>query len=270
MHKEEVERRTILRGLVGSTVHGLSVDDGNDDRDEMGICIEPIEYVLLQNFEQLIYRTAAIREGNPNARSRAGDLDLTIYSLRKWTKLALDGNPTILTLLFTPDRELVVQDRLGERLRQLAPAFASKRAGGRFLGYLTSQKMRLTGERGGKDVRRPELESKYGYDTKYAMHALRLGFQGVEYMSTGKITLPMPGEHMAICRAVRGGNVPLSTVVNIAETLELRLKELKEDGPLPSQPDFHAVEKFVRDCYFGSWLREEFPDMHCEANHASS
>ena len=34
------ERGTILRAKVGSGVHGTSVA-GQDDRDEMGICLEP-------------------------------------------------------------------------------------------------------------------------------------------------------------------------------------------------------------------------------------
>ena len=37
------------------------------------------------------------------ARSGAGDLDLVIYSLRKWARLAAQGNPTVLLLLFVPD-----------------------------------------------------------------------------------------------------------------------------------------------------------------------
>jgi hypothetical protein len=36
---------TILRTLVGSTVHGLEVK-GFDDGDEMGICIEPPEHAI--------------------------------------------------------------------------------------------------------------------------------------------------------------------------------------------------------------------------------
>ena len=91
---------------MGSTVHGLNVNDGIEDRDEMGICVEPLEeaMALWAPFEQFIYRSAAEREGRENARSIAGDLDLTIYSLRKWVRLALKGNPTILILLFTPER----------------------------------------------------------------------------------------------------------------------------------------------------------------------
>src|SRR5688572_31106775 len=41
---------------------------------------------------------------------------------------------------------------------------------------------------------RPELEEMYGFDTKYAMHMLRLGFQGVELLTTGRLNLPMRSE----------------------------------------------------------------------------
>ena len=40
-----VERGTILRTTVGSTVHGLH-HGGQDDRDEMAVYIEPPEYLL--------------------------------------------------------------------------------------------------------------------------------------------------------------------------------------------------------------------------------
>ena len=46
MNREQAERCTILRGLVGSTVHGLNVNDGIEDRDEMGICVEPLEEAM--------------------------------------------------------------------------------------------------------------------------------------------------------------------------------------------------------------------------------
>ena len=119
MNREAAERCTILRGLVGSTVHGLNVNDGIEDRDEMGVCVEPMQdaMALWSPFEQFIYRSAAEREGRDNARSTAGDLDLTIYSLRKWMRLALKGNPTILLLLFTPEDQPVHCDSLGSELR---------------------------------------------------------------------------------------------------------------------------------------------------------
>lgn len=81
------ERCTILRGLVGSTVHGLNVNDGIEDRDEMGVCIEPMAdaMALSAPFEQFIYRSAVEREGREGARSTAGDLDL-IAEPASWSK----------------------------------------------------------------------------------------------------------------------------------------------------------------------------------------
>jgi len=171
VNRQTAERCTILRGLVGSTVHGLNVINGIEDRDEMGICVELLEeaMALLAPFEQFIYRSAAEREGRVDARSTAGDLDLTIYSLRKWTRLALKGNPTIMLLLFTPEEQLVCCDNLGAELRALTPSIVSRRVQGPFLGYLQAQKQRLTGERGQKRIHRPELEEMYGFDTKYAI-----------------------------------------------------------------------------------------------------
>src|SRR5215470_10100538 len=94
-----------------------------DSIDEMGVCIEPIEEAmsLWSPFEQFIYRSAVEREGREGARSTAGDLDLTIYSLRKWMRLALRGNPTILLLLCTPDDQLIHCDPLRSALRALTP-----------------------------------------------------------------------------------------------------------------------------------------------------
>src|SRR6266446_7471835 len=42
---EIVEQGTILRGTVGSTVHGLH-HGGQDDRDEMAVFIEPPDYLI--------------------------------------------------------------------------------------------------------------------------------------------------------------------------------------------------------------------------------
>ncbi|WP_234401781.1 nucleotidyltransferase domain-containing protein, partial [Thermobifida halotolerans] len=180
------ERGTVLRCQVGSGVHGIAVS-GQDDRDEMGICVEPPEYVVgLRAFEQYVFRTQP--EG---VRSGPGDLDLTVYSLRKWTRLALAGNPTVLIPLFVPDSEIVHVDDLGRDLRANAERFVSRSAGHRFLGYLRAQRDRMLGRRGGR-TNRPELVDRYGFDVKFAAHMIRLGLQGVELLETGRITLPMP------------------------------------------------------------------------------
>ena len=120
--KAMAERTTILRVPAGSTLHGLHIP-GTDDRDEVGVCIEDIDAAIgFSEFEQFIYRTAAEREGKHDAPSQAGDLDLTIFSLRKFLRLAMQGNPQILQCLFVP-RELCLQcDARGAQLQRTGAA----------------------------------------------------------------------------------------------------------------------------------------------------
>ena len=251
------EPTTILRGLVGSSIHGL-VLAGTDDRDEMGVCVEPRRYVVgFGKFEQWVFRSAEEREGHAGARSHAGDLDLVTYSLRKWARLALQGNPTVMLLLYLPDDALVVRTSAGERLQKLAPAFASRRAGRRFLGYLEAQRQRLVGERGQRDVNRVELVKEFGYDTKYAMHMLRLGHQGVEFLETGRLTLPMREPVRGHLMEVRRGLIKLADVMEECTQVELRISALLDSSPLPDQPDLKTVEAFIMDTYATAWATQQ-------------
>jgi hypothetical protein len=52
MNKEQVDKCTILRAVVGSTVYGINIGDGQEDRDEMGVCIEPIEEAMGRSVKQ--------------------------------------------------------------------------------------------------------------------------------------------------------------------------------------------------------------------------
>lgn len=243
------EAGTILRCQVGSGVHGTAID-GYDDRDEMGICVEPPEYVIgLKPFEQYIYRSQP--EG---ARSGAGDLDLTIYSLRKWMRLALAGNPTILLPLFVPEHEVSVMTTWGRSLRASAARIVSRKAGRRFAGYLEAQRRSLLSRDGkGRDVTRPELVARYGWDTKFGGHMLRLGYQGVELLETGRMTLPLPQPWLANVRATRLGARSMQWALGEAECLERRLLELCETSTLPAEPDHDWAERWLVSAYQAMW-----------------
>jgi predicted nucleotidyltransferase len=243
--REIAERNLILLATVGSSAHGLALP-GTDDRDEMGVCIEPPEYVIgLRHFEQDVFRTKP-----QGVRSEHGDTDRTIYSARKFCRLALSGNPSIITLLFAdPDKTTP----LGEELRALHPHFAARKAGKAFLGYMTQQRQRLLGERGQMNVKRPELVEAHGYDTKYAMHMLRLGFQGVEFLETGQLSLPMLPIARDFVYAVRKGEVELNEVLTRAGELERRVEDLLDTSPLPEKPNYDAVNAWLVETYCEGW-----------------
>jgi len=256
---ELVAQGTILRATVGSTVHGLH-HGGQDDRDEMAVFIEPPEYLLglrlarrqgVRNpyrFEHWVERTQP--EG---ARSGPGDLDLVAYSLRKYVRLGLKGHPTVLLLLFVPDELTLVETELGRRLRELRPAMVSRRAGRGYLGYLRGQKELLLGTPGQRRINRPELIEAHGFDTKYAMHALRLGYQGVELLETGRVTLPMPEPERSRVMAVRRGERSLDDTLVEIDEVERRLGAALESTALPDRPDDDAVNTFLVDAYRRAW-----------------
>jgi uncharacterized protein len=251
--KEMAERTTILRVPAGSTIHGLNLP-GKDDRDEMGVCIEDLSYAMgFSEFEQYIYRTATERSGKHDEPSAPGDLDLTIYSLRKFLRLAMQGNPQIVQCLFVPANLWVSGNAVGAQLQELAPYIVSRAAGSRFLGYMESQRQRLLGEKGQKKVNRPELEEKFGYDTKYAMHILRLGYQGVQLLSTGRLTLPLPEETRKFVYSVRLGEVPLQEVLTKAGELERELKDLLDSAPIQAKPNVDVVEEWMLRRYLEWW-----------------
>jgi hypothetical protein len=277
VHASEAARRIaedglILRVQVGSGVHGTSVV-GQDDRDEMGICLEPPEFVTglarvpagtgssdeedrpdTVAFEQYERHTAWNRDGGLANRSGAGDLDVIVYSARKWARLALAGNPTVLLLLFVPDEEVVFRSEAGAELVASADRFVSRLAGRRFLGYLQSQKAAMTGE-AAAHTNRPELVAEHGYDTKYAMHALRLGYQGVELLTTGRITLPVPEPQLSFLRSVRRGEVPLAETLAALREAEDALVRLQDSPHVPIEPDRAWVDAWLHRAHLAYWQR---------------
>jgi uncharacterized protein len=242
------ERFTVLRCLVGSGLHGTAVE-GQDDRDEMGMCIEPPAYVIgLRRFEQYIFRTQP--EGT---RSGFGDLDLVVYSLRKWMRLAMAGNPTVLLPLFVPPEHLVVCTDIGSDLRSRSDMIVSRLAGRRFLGYLQSQRDRLLEIRGGRHTNRPELIELYGFDTKYAMHMVRLGVQGMELLETGRISLPLQEPWLTWLRELRQGRKTKAEALSAAAELEATITGLLETSDLPERPRYEEGNSWLIEAYRSTW-----------------
>ncbi len=233
--------RVMIRTEVGSTAHGTGLP-GKEDYDELGVMIEPWRSLIgiSPQPDTIVYRPGRAAE----ERSQAGDYDLVVYTARKFATLAASGNPSVLMVLFGPLR---FSTPLGDRLRDLAPAFWSDKARARFLGYSSAQRERMLGVRGGKHTNRPELVSVYGYDTKYAMHMLRLGYQGIEYMQTSRLSLPIPDPVGAVLRSVRRGEYDFDEVIAMAADNEAALKVL--EGAAPPEPDVSAINDWLLDVH---------------------
>lgn len=251
--REEALGNEILRTVCGSGVHGMAIP-GTDDNDEMGVYIQSPEQVLGLTLTAGHYVSRTRPEGE---RSQPGDTDLTIYGLRKYMRLATQGNPTVLTVLYAPDDAILVRSDLGDELRALAPKIISANAGWRHLGYLDGQRERMTGEgKQGRVPNRPELIAMHGYDVKYASHALRLGYQGLEITATGRLTLPLSGRALEKTMEVKRGKVPFTEALRLVDELRDRLRIVMsgKKHDLPDAPDYPAITEWMIHAHQAHWL----------------
>lgn len=153
----------------------------------------------------------------------------------------------------SPDEHVIVRTDLGDELRALAPAIASRQAADRFLGYLRGQRDSMLGVRGGRHTNRPELVDPYGFDTKYAMRMVRLGVQGVELLRTGRITPPLPEPWLSWCRALRRGEHAKQEALDAAADLQRQLVTLRHTAPLPEHPDRATIDAWLISAHQRAW-----------------
>jgi len=252
----------ILRTVVGSGVHGIAIE-GTDDHDEMGIFIEPPEQVigLDKQMDHYVWRTQP--EGT---RSGPGDTDRILYSLRKWLRLAIKGNPTVLLPLWCPDSDVIKISTVGAELRHMRDAFMSQEAAERVLGYMDQQRRGMLGLGGAKIPSRPELVERYGYDTKYAAHALRLAIQGLQIVGQRRLELPMLSGDRALVLQVKRGFVDRSDATDMIASYEQAIRHRLETGdtPLPPKPDRQRISAWSIQTHLQWWdMRVDDPDRNC-------
>jgi len=236
--------RLIHLFVGGSELHGAKVY-GTDDLDIYGVFVEPPEMALgLESMPHFVWSTA----GN-DRRNGPKDVDITLYSLKKWAGLACKGNPTALHFLFA---EGVGRDAIWSEVVAKKHLFLARGCTKQFLGFADDQLKRMTGTKGrGKKGQRPEIEEKYGYDVKAAMHTLRLLYECKELVSQGHITLPRPERDFLI--RVRTGKCSMDKVLAMAKTLFSECEEAAKSSPLSERVDRSAVSSLLAHLYRRAW-----------------
>jgi hypothetical protein len=245
---------TILLVEVGSTAHGTGIP-GGEDHDELGVVVEKPEQVV--GLDERGFGTIMQRTQPEGVRSGPGDIDRTLHSLRRFVRLAASGNPSILMSFWAPIEHITPD---GEELRSLGEAFIGRHVIPRYRGYMQSQANRLLGLRGGGHGargggRRDELIEAHGFDTKYAMHCARLGFQCIELLDTGRLNLPIQGEPADWLRAVRHGNVAIEEWWARTRELGAHLEAMQADESTRPGPDRELIDGWLVDIHQRVWGR---------------
>ena len=257
MTPEEAYARqhTVLLVRTGSQLFGTSVDDKPDD-DEIGVYVEGKDSVfsadpLYKRPDHVSYRTARDKHGN-DARSTANDTDGQLYSLNHFMRETAKGNPNTIAILFAPEDKILTRTvrAVSDSLLEHPHRFVTKDMGTRYLRYLNNQRTQYLDH---PKVKRPELVAKYGYDTKGAYHALRVGLQGFELMTTGSITLPMSTPTRTYLLGVRRGQYSKAEVLEHLVHLEAKLGNAIVLSDWPQHPDYRLITSWnwrLHDVYW--------------------
>jgi len=95
-----------------------------------------------------------------------------------------------------------------------------------------------------RNKKRAEMELRWGFDCKYALHAIRLSRMGVEILETGIVNVDRTNLDSEELRSIKQGAWSYERVEEYAKNAETKIMELyKTSSVLPKYPDREKIDK---------------------------
>jgi predicted nucleotidyltransferase len=211
-----VEKHTILAVVVGSRAYGL--EGPASDHDRRGIYAAPT-----RDFWRL--------DKPPTHLDGPGEEQFS-WEVERFCTLALQANPTVLEVLWSPLIEQVTRD--GEELLAARQAFLSRRVAATYGNYARDQLDRVAARR----ARTGETNHKQ------AMHMIRLLMAGAHVLRTGEILVDVRHLRDRLL-AVRQGALTWEAVSAWAAELLADLDAAAASTRLPEDPDRARVDELL-------------------------
>ncbi|BCJ57030.1 nucleotidyltransferase [Micromonospora endophytica] len=213
---ELVAQHTALAVVVGSRAYGL--DGPDSDYDRRGVYVAPTR--------------AFWHLDKPPTHLDGPAAEQFSWEFERFCLLALQANPTVLEVLWSPLVESTTAD--GQELLAHRQAFLSTRVADTYGGYARDQLNRVTARR----------ERTGETNHKQAMHMIRLLAAGIHVLRTAQILVDVRHLRDRLL-AVRRGELPWETVTAWAADLMAELTDTATTTALPPQPDRAAVDRLL-------------------------
>lgn len=97
-----------------------------------------------------------------------------------------------------------------------------------------------------RNPKRAELENKYGYDLKHAMHLCRLISEGEELLMTGHGHITFPRPDMKFLLEIKNGAYSYDEVFKLLESYDEKFNDLYEKTTLPYSANFVKIDELCR------------------------
>lgn len=249
--------------ITGSHAYGTNRPDS--DFDIMGFCMPTKETVFphlageIEGFGRQKKRFTEWSTGenghvfDPDAAGGRGrEYEFRVYSIIKFFQLCMDNNPNMLDLLFTPLECVVFSTRIGDMVRDRRKIFLHKGCWHKFKGYAFSQMKKMESKDPEPDSKRAANRAKYGFDTKFAAHTLRLMYECEQILETGDMDLRHDQDELKA--AIRGEMQPAEIKEKFVAK-EKYLERLYETSTLQYSPDVPLIRSLLMECleeYYGN------------------
>jgi predicted nucleotidyltransferase len=244
--------------IIGSTAYGTSSD--SSDLDIYGFCIPSRETLFphlvgeIPGFGKQRERFGQWSEHHIYDASAMGghgrEYDFTIYNIVKYFQLAMENNPTMIGSLFTPANCVLHATHVGNMVRENRKLFLHKGCFSKYKGYGYSQLHKMSTKQ--PIGKRKEDVDRVGYDSKYAMHLIRLLNEVEQILMEGDIDIQRNREEL---KAIRRGEWTEEYLRQVAAERERGLEEVYKKSTLRQNPDEPAIRQLLLDClehHYGS------------------
>lgn len=229
----------VLLTYAGSLIYGTQKE--GSDIDIQGVCLPPRNVVFgLTNFEQ--------QEFKRNVYNFEG----TVYNIKKYFQLAMNGNPNVLETLFVEPKHILFKNETGQQLIDIRKEFLSKKCYHSFSGYAFSQLRKLQYKKYEESHRHAEVE-KYGYSLKNAYHLVRLLKMGIQILVEQDLSVLRPERQLLL--AIRNGEYKLEQIEKMADELKKQVDYAYVNSKLKNKCDYNKLNKILVEILENHFLK---------------
>lgn len=242
--------------MMGSVAYGVSGD--TSDMDVYGFCIPYKEDVFphlqgdIPGFGKQKQRFDVWQEHHIKDTESGKEYDFAVYSIIKFFALCMDNNPNMVDALFVPRRCVLHSSDIAEMVREKRTMFLHKGSFHKFRGYAYKQMSNIRQKTHSSNPKRAADIEKFGFDTKFAYHVVRLALECEQILTTHDLDLERDREML---KSIRRGEWTIEQIEEWFTEKERLLETMSAESTLPHDPDEGAIKQLLFDClehHYGS------------------
>ncbi|KKM25631.1 hypothetical protein LCGC14_1593030 [marine sediment metagenome] len=236
--KDRVQPYGELAYLAFSGSRSYGTHTNESDTDIQGFFVPHLDYIIgIKNVNQV----------SLNFKNNKGNLvEGQVYSIQKIIKLLSNCNPNVLEMLWVREKDILYKNHVGEKVLNNRNLFLSKRVKHTYGGYAHAQfqRMKRINLNAMHNPKRKERREQFGYDTKNALHLIRLLTMGYEILT--EYVVNVWREDRDYLKAILEGKYDFKYISEIAEKKFELLEQTYVTSDLPNVVNYEKISELLK------------------------